>query len=222
MSERKRHYHQFCSVARALDVVGERWSLLIIRELLLGPRRYSDLLARLKGITPNLLAKRLADMECHDLITKQQHSSIGSTHVYELSEVGRELEPVVLSLGRFGIRYMLSGPKDDDLMDIGWGLLVLKLRYQGQKSGTITLLLDGDADAVIQCYQVKFSPSYVDIRHGQHWASDVVVSLSVLDYRRLAFQGASLAELNAKNKIKVEGQQKKWLHFLVSFGFELE
>ncbi|MDH5729881.1 MAG: helix-turn-helix transcriptional regulator, partial [Gammaproteobacteria bacterium] len=79
MSERKRHYHQFCSVARALDVVGERWSLLIIRELLLGPRRYSDLLARLKGIMLNLLAKRLADMECHDLITKQQHSSIGST-----------------------------------------------------------------------------------------------------------------------------------------------
>ena len=67
---RRRSYQQFCGVARTLDVVGERWTLLIVRNLLLGPRRYSDLLAELPGITTNLLAKRLKEMEEADLIAK--------------------------------------------------------------------------------------------------------------------------------------------------------
>ena len=68
-----RSYKQFCGLARALDVVGERWTLLIVRNLLVGPRRYSDLMAELPGITTNLLAKRLRELSSHGLIEKQVH-----------------------------------------------------------------------------------------------------------------------------------------------------
>ena len=83
MASSKRCYKQFCGVARALDVLGERWTLLIARDLLLGSWRYTDLMARLPGITTNLLAGRLRDMEANGLIRKYQQASVGSPHVYE-------------------------------------------------------------------------------------------------------------------------------------------
>ncbi|MDH5544610.1 MAG: helix-turn-helix transcriptional regulator [Gammaproteobacteria bacterium] len=218
MSDKKRSYQQFCSVARALDEVGERWTLLIVRELLLGLWRYSDFLERLKGITTNLLAKRLANMEALGLIQKQAQSSVGSPHVYELTAAGRELEPVILALGRFGFRYMATGPLSNDQMDIGWGLLTLKLRYHGTNSGTLTLHLTSARSVIL--YQIRYSPEYVDIRHGQSWVSELVVEMALLDFRRMAFQGVKASLLQEEKKIQLQGRAENWQKFLKSFAFE--
>src|SRR5690349_12744259 len=92
----RRSYQQFCGVARALDVVGERWTLLIVRNLLLGPRRYGDLLAELPGLTTNLLAKRLREMELVGLVEKRELPPPAASTVYALTADGAALEGVVM------------------------------------------------------------------------------------------------------------------------------
>src|SRR5438309_8057856 len=96
----RRTYKQFCGLARALDVVGERWTMLIVRNLLLGPRRYSDLMRGLPGITKNLLAKRLKEMEQSRLIERISGPGSDAGHAYRLTALGAELEPAVHALGR--------------------------------------------------------------------------------------------------------------------------
>jgi DNA-binding HxlR family transcriptional regulator len=124
----RRSYRQFCGLARALDVVGERWTLPIVRNLLLGPRRYSDLLAELPGLTTNLLAKRLRELEQGGLIERVQRG--GDVARYQLTATGAALEPVVMELARWGGRYM-DRPRRGDRVDLGWALLSLKRRYRG-------------------------------------------------------------------------------------------
>src|SRR3954466_9029782 len=99
---KRRSYDQFCSVARALDRVGERWTLLIVRNLLLGPRRYSDLLRELPGITTNLLAKRLQELESLGILERVSLPPPAATEAYALTLQGEALEPVVMELGRWG------------------------------------------------------------------------------------------------------------------------
>ena len=98
----RRSYDQYCGLARALDVLGERWTLLIVRNLLLGPQRYSELLRGLPGITTNLLAKRLQEMEAEGIIDRAG----GGNDAYRLTEVGRSLEPAIHALGRWGWQRM--------------------------------------------------------------------------------------------------------------------
>ena len=136
----KRSYQQFCGLALALDTVGERWTLLIVRNLLLGPKRYGELQAELPGITTNLLAKRLKEMEAGGLLCKRERR-------YALSERGLELEPVVLALGRFGAGLMVDGPGAGATagfhVNIGWAMVAMKRRYQGTRTGRAWLGVDG-------------------------------------------------------------------------------
>ena len=99
----RRNFDQNCPIAEALDVVGERWSLLIVRELLLGPKRYTDLRHALPRIWTNLLADRLRHLERAGVIEQVELPPPASRTVYQLTERGRGLEPVVLGLGRWGI-----------------------------------------------------------------------------------------------------------------------
>src|SRR5919202_4903626 len=99
-------YRQYCAVARGLDLVGERWTLLIVRDLLTGPKRYTDLLAGLPGIGTNLLATRLRELEQHGLVARRVLPPPAGSTVYELTDVGQTLEPVVLALGRWGRRLL--------------------------------------------------------------------------------------------------------------------
>jgi DNA-binding HxlR family transcriptional regulator len=95
-------YRQFCAVAAALDVVGDRWTLLVVRELLTGPRRYGELLAGLPGVATNLLADRLRKLEAAGLVA-QEPGLDGRSRVYRLTERGAELDGVVGALARFGL-----------------------------------------------------------------------------------------------------------------------
>jgi DNA-binding HxlR family transcriptional regulator len=96
-------YGQFCAVASALDVVGDRWTLLVVRELLAGPRRYGELTRDLPGIATNLLAGRLRDLEAAGLVATVPGNGDGRTRTYRLTDAGQELRPVVEALARFGL-----------------------------------------------------------------------------------------------------------------------
>ncbi|MYW17730.1 transcriptional regulator [Streptomyces sp. SID2955] len=109
----RRSYDQYCSAARALDRVGDRWALLIVRELLAGPRRYTDLHADLPGVSTDVLASRLKGMERDGLTTRRRLPPPGAAYVYELTARGRELLPVLQALGRWGERELGErGPTD--------------------------------------------------------------------------------------------------------------
>src|SRR6266852_4345473 len=108
-------YQQYCSVARALDVVGDRWVLLIVRELLaFGPSRYSDLKRGLPGIATNLLAERLKVMEADGLIERYDAPPPVGTNLYQLTERGRELQDVLHALARWGLERMPAGAQAQD------------------------------------------------------------------------------------------------------------
>ncbi|MEV5834951.1 helix-turn-helix domain-containing protein [Nocardia sp. NPDC052112] len=109
-----RSYDQYCSIARALDVVGDRWTLLIVRELLLqGPARFTDLKNGLPGIAANLLSTRLRELEQAELISRDDAPPPVATTLYRLTETGLALEPALQALGLWGLRFMTSVRPED-------------------------------------------------------------------------------------------------------------
>src|SRR6266404_6858015 len=117
-----KRYEQTCATARALDIVGERWSLLVVRELTLGPRRYRDLATGLPGIPSNVLAARLKDLQTAGVITRHTLPAPTDVTVYELTDAGRALQPALNELLHWGLRYAPE-PSPDAAAQPGWGLL---------------------------------------------------------------------------------------------------
>jgi len=99
-----KRYDQYCPIAHALDLVGERWALLVVRELLFGPQRYTDLAAKLPGIGTNILAGRLKDLETCGIVAKRRLPPPAASQVYELTPYGMALKPVIRELAVWGIR----------------------------------------------------------------------------------------------------------------------
>jgi DNA-binding HxlR family transcriptional regulator len=199
---RARRYHQFCGLARALDVVGERWTLLIVRDLLLGPRRYGELLERLPGITTNLLAKRLRELVEAGLLEKVTLPPPASTEAYALTQAGAALEPAVMALAGWGGRYM-DKPRRDDRVDVGWALLSLKRRYRG----------GGGGDRVVQIrvgersFALRLLPDSLEVKERVPDRPDAIISLGVAELREALFTegGRSLAKLARARAVEIEG-----------------
>ncbi len=116
-----KRYDQYCPIAHALCSIGERWSLLVVRELIEGPKRYTDLSAGLPGVSTNILASRLRDLEAKGIVQKRKLPPPAACTVYELTEYGAELEEVVYAIARWGARTLgPPGPADD--LEPDWGL----------------------------------------------------------------------------------------------------
>ena len=139
----KRSYQQNCALARASDVVGERWTLLLLRDLSSYPRRFKELLASLKGIGTNLLTSRLKDLEAAGLIERVRGEHGGP--VYALTARGRALEPALLALIRWGLSH---GPenKPGDHHQKDWDLLALKALFQPARAADLTATVAFDSD----------------------------------------------------------------------------
>ncbi|MBO4254052.1 winged helix-turn-helix transcriptional regulator [Streptomyces griseorubiginosus] len=127
----RRSYDQYCSAARALDLVGDRWTLLIVRELLAGPRRYTDLHADLPGVSTDVLASRLKDMERDGLTSRRRLPPPGAAYVYELTARGRELLPVLQALSLWG-QEELGDRRPTDALRAHWFALPLLRALEGE------------------------------------------------------------------------------------------
>jgi len=146
-------YHQYCPIAHALDVVGERWSLLVVRELLEhGPLRYSDLHSRLDHCGTNILAARLRDLERGGVIRKRRLPPPAASSVYELTEYGEELRPVMHLLAHWGAR-SLGPPSSEEELRPGWLAGALRMAFPPTTTGSqvefrigdeLASLVDGD------------------------------------------------------------------------------
>jgi DNA-binding HxlR family transcriptional regulator len=114
-----KRYDQYCPMAHALDLVGERWALLVVRELMRGPKRYTDLAEHLPGIGTNILASRLRDLEACGIVTKRTLPPPAASRVYELTDYGRDLRRAIRELALWGAR-SLGPPTSDDELFPGW------------------------------------------------------------------------------------------------------
>src|ERR1700690_3458038 len=128
----KRTYADPCGIARALDLIGERWALLVVRELMLGPKRFTDLRAGLANLSPDVLAQRLRDLQQAGIVQRRTLPPPAGPRVYELTAWGRELEPVLIALGRWGSRAPFP-PGDAEL---GADALILALQTTFDPSAT--------------------------------------------------------------------------------------
>lgn len=143
-----KHYDQYCPIARSLDVVGERWTLLVVRELMYGPKRYTDLAAELPGIGTNILAARLKELESAGLVEKRKLPPPFASTVYELTGAGRALRPVLHELARFGAR--LLGPPPPDALQDGWLLEALDLALAPvSRRGTIAFRIGAEEATLV-------------------------------------------------------------------------
>jgi DNA-binding HxlR family transcriptional regulator len=140
----KRRYRDSCGIARALDLVGERWTLLIVRELLLGCKRFTDLQTGLGRIGPDMLAARLRELESEDLIARRRLPPPADRTVFELTDRGRALEPVLHALGRWGSEVQLGAEPPPLSPDAA--VVAMQTMYQPgavPARGAIALRLDG-------------------------------------------------------------------------------
>jgi DNA-binding HxlR family transcriptional regulator len=155
MSETTKRYDQYCPVAHALKLVGERWALLVVLELMRGPKRYTDLAENLPGIGTNILASRLRDLEQCGLVTKRRLDPPAASRVYELTDYGSELKPVIRELALWGAR-SLGPPGENEELYAGWlanavdtvlAPLAPAGRFEFRVGEEVASLVDGEAQA---------------------------------------------------------------------------
>jgi len=158
---RQRGYLSSCGISHALDLVGERWALLIVRELVHGPRRFSDLRRELPTASPNAISDRLAELTDAGVLRRRRLPAPSASWVYELTEWGSELGPILVSLGNWGVR---SGSLDPDAsLSLGSVMLTFRTYYRGDRSGEIAVdLVDA---AGIQEFGITMHPGYAETSH---------------------------------------------------------
>lgn len=199
-----RSYGQYCSVAKALDVVGDRWTFLIVRELLLrGACRYTDLKKGLPGIASNLLADRLRDLESSGVIRREDAPPPVATTLFHLTEAGLELGPVVQAIGAWGVRFMAE-PADGDEFQGHWFTFPVSyfLRDRDPGGPLVSIELRAASEPVV----IEVSGGSVRTRLGTAAAPDLVLAgeprliLALLSGKR------TLAEV-AADGLKITGDQ---------------
>ena len=182
--ENRKSYGQFCALARALDHIGDRWTLLVVRELLTGPKTYRDLQRSLPGISPNLLVERLRNLADYGLVIRCGGPARSKAVLYQLTDAGLDLQPAVFELIRWGARWMVTGPGDDHV-EPQWALLALRALLEGtgrrpRDRGVVHVNVDG------VWLTVRVGSRARTVRTGRSGTADATVSATVPDLLAVA------------------------------------
>jgi DNA-binding HxlR family transcriptional regulator len=188
MVGRVKRYGQVCPLARALDVVGERWSLLVVRELSLGPKRYRDLQDGLPGVPTNLLSTRLKDLQTAGVVVKRTLPPPTAVTVYELTEAGHALRPAISDLREWGRRYGPPAAETDEVRP-SWALLSASGRATKLPDGRVCeLRVDGEH------FSLGAEQSRLTVHGGLAQAPDAIVILTAETLYDLLSGDAAVAE----------------------------
>jgi DNA-binding HxlR family transcriptional regulator/putative sterol carrier protein len=198
----KRKFDQYCPMAHALSLIGERWSLLIVRDLLHGPKRYTDLAQGLPGIGTNILAARLRELEAAGIIAKKKLPPPWASTVYELTEYGAELKEPLYALARWGAR-TLGPPKPDDELYPEWGVNGLPALFNAEEARglTETYVLKVDEDV----FTARIVNGSIDVSVGAAEDADLVVELDMDTFFALAGGQLELRDAASRGVARVEG-----------------
>jgi DNA-binding HxlR family transcriptional regulator len=200
----KRSYNQYCAVARALDIVGERWTLLVVRELLTGPKRFKDLLGGLSGIGTNLLSARLKDLEKHGIVRRTTLPPPAGSNVYELTELGWLLEPVIVALSRWGAKF-LSDPRQEDNLRSAWAVVAMRSALEPKVASEIRETYEFRIDE--EAFHVRVEDGEAKARQGPAVNPDLVMRGNTRALLALATGRLGPAEALESGEIQVEGSQ---------------
>jgi DNA-binding HxlR family transcriptional regulator len=193
-----RSYGDACAIARALDVVGERWALLVVRELLLGPQRFSDLRRALPNASSNLVADRLRELDGHGVVRRRKLPPPAGSRVYELTEWGRELEPIVLALGGWGLRVPL--PPEPTLSATSVLLFLRGSARPDPAAPATTCRLELDE----QVWTVRATGGRVRVEPGEPTGADISLRTDPRTLNALLENPATLDAAVADGKIGVD------------------
>jgi DNA-binding HxlR family transcriptional regulator len=197
-----RKFDQYCPLAHALSLVGERWSLLVVRELLQGPKRYTDLAAGLPGIGTNILAARLRELEACGVIAKRKLPPPAASTVYELTEHGNGLREPLYALGRWGAR-TLGPPKAEDQLYPEWGLNGLPALFNAEEARGLTetyvLQVGGDV------FTARVVEGALEVAMGAAENADLLVETDMDTFFALASGALALGDAVANGAARANG-----------------
>lgn len=202
----KRSYDQSCGLATALDILGERWTMLILRDLVLGPQRYTDLLEGLPGIGTNLLASRLRDLEGLGLLRRRELPPPAASTVYELTEEARDLEPAMGALARWGARYMAL-PESAESASPRMMILGLASTFTPEQA----LRLDGrryELRASGMQFELWFEGGRALVRQQPSVRPDAVLEIEPATLFAIAAKRLSPAEAEQGGLLSIEGDRQ--------------
>ena len=196
-----RRYGDPCGIARALDVVSDRWALLVVRELIFGPKRFVQLRHGLHGVSPNVLSQRLHDLEAAGVVRRYMLGPPAEVAVYELTAAGRALEPVLLELGRWGSQQPMTAPGE---LSVSALLLALKTVFEPAAGldATFALRIDGD------WYRLTAAGGAIDIDRGRAEDPAVTLEADVATLRSVAFGREPVAAAERDGRLTVEGDRR--------------
>jgi DNA-binding HxlR family transcriptional regulator len=196
-----RRYHQYCPVARALDVAGERWTLLVARELLLGPRRFTDLADGLPGIGSSVLATRLKELEQHGLVVRRTLPPPAASVVYELTDKARGLARVLAALADWGMN-LLGPPDPEDTVNPRWLVLALAVTARPTPSlpeATYELRVDGEA------FQIRSNHDRLHVGQGPAPNARATLTMTTGTLAAIASGELDITSARANRSIALDG-----------------
>jgi DNA-binding HxlR family transcriptional regulator/putative sterol carrier protein len=196
-----RTYDDGCAAAHALDLVGERWALLVVRELLLGPKRFTDLRAGIPKASPNVLAQRLRELEQAGVVRRRKLPPPAASRVYELTDWGIELEPVIIRLGRWGARSP-SRPRDAAL---GVDSLVLSFRTMFDPRAAEGLTASYELRFGEDCFRAIVADGRLEIARGEVERPDAIVETNPATLTVLVYDDLGIDEALRSGDLKIEG-----------------
>jgi len=208
-----RTYCDGCAAAHALDLIGERWALLVVRELLLGPKRFTDLRAGLPSVSPNVLAQRLRELERAGVVRRRKLPPPAASRVYELTDWGMELEPVIIRLGRWGTRSP-SRPRDAQL---GVDSLILSFRTMFDPRAADGLNARYELRLGEESFRAEVAEGRFEVARGGTVRPDAIIEADPATLAALVYEGRELAEALSSGDIRIEGEREAVERFLRLF-----
>ena len=210
----RRWYDDACGTALGMELVGERWSLLIVRELLLGARRFGELRAGLPGLSANVLTQRLEGLEAAGIVGRRKLPPPASVQVYELTPWGAECEPIVLGLGRWALR----SPGHDPSLNFSSVALMLSLKML-----VVPELLGGLAATIgfrlgAETYVARVADSAISVARADLAGSDAVFEAVPNALLRVFYGKRPLEELEASGALRVSGDRALAVRFAGLFS----
>jgi DNA-binding HxlR family transcriptional regulator len=195
-----RRYDDPCGIARALDVVGDRWALLVVRELIFGPKRFLQLRSGLHGVSPNVLSQRLRDLEDAGLVRRDVLEPPASVAVYELTARGRALEPVLLELGRWGSQEPVTTDRE---LSVSALLVALKTVFDPAAAvdAVYGLRVDG------QWFRLAVTGQCIDITAGRPALYTATFDTDAATLRAVAYGREPVATAQREGRLTVHGDQ---------------
>ncbi len=211
-----RSYAQLCGIATALDLIGDRWTLLVLRDLLLGPLRFGDLAEGLPGIGTNTLAARLKHLEASDVVRRRLLPLPDRGTIYELTEYGRELEPILLALGRWGTKSMGRLPADVASRSRWLVAALLAFHDESQRIASPTTwelrLSDG-------AFTVRAEGTSLSVTAGAPGDADLVITARDEHLHRLLTRQLTPAEAVATGAVALDGDASALPRLVELFAF---